>query len=53
MFRSKKLKISGQEIDILNCYVNEDLGQVKHVFSDKTGTLTTNYMILNYLVVGD
>lgn len=32
--------------------LNEELGQIQHVFSDKTGTLTKNYMSFKYMVVG-
>lgn len=31
--------------------LNEDLGQISHVFSDKTGTLTCNQMIFKKLIV--
>ena len=33
--------------------LNEELGQIQHVFSDKTGTLTKNYMSFKYMVVGE
>lgn len=32
--------------------LNEELGQVKYIFSDKTGTLTCNIMALKYCYVG-
>ena len=55
-----------QGINISNCYyltsapaevkvqtstLNEELGQIEHVFSDKTGTLTKNYMSFKYMVI--
>lgn len=33
--------------------LNEELGQVKYVFSDKTGTLTRNIMEFKKLAVGN
>ena len=31
--------------------INEDLGQIEHVFSDKTGTLTENQMVFRCCTV--
>lgn len=33
--------------------LNEELGQIQHVFSDKTGTLTRNYMSFKHMVIAE
>lgn len=33
--------------------LNEELGQIKFIFSDKTGTLTQNYMEFKKMSVGN
>jgi P-type E1-E2 ATPase len=33
--------------------LNEELGMIKHVFTDKTGTLTCNKMEFRFCVVGE
>jgi magnesium-transporting ATPase (P-type) len=49
-FYNEKLKIGCR---VMTSSINEELGQVEYVFSDKTGTLTCNIMELKYLGIGN
>lgn len=40
------------EVKVQTSTLNEELGQIQHLFTDKTGTLTKNYMSFKYMVVG-
>ena len=40
------------EVNVQTSSLNEELGQIQHLFSDKTGTLTKNYMSFKYMVIG-
>ncbi|KAE9229566.1 hypothetical protein PF005_g3822 [Phytophthora fragariae] len=45
-------KLSDTPAMVRSSALNEDLGRVHHVFTDKTGTLTMNLMLFRYCMVG-
>ena len=41
----------GVHVSVNNTSINENLGQIKYVFTDKTGTLTKNQMNFKKIIV--
>lgn len=39
--------------EVQSSNLNEELGQIEYIFSDKTGTLTCNEMVFRKLIIGD
>lgn len=55
---NKIMSDHGLRTEEIGCVVqssnlNEELGEVQYVFSDKTGTLTRNQMVFKKLAIGE
>ena len=42
-----------QFVTVNSCSLNEEMGQIKYIFSDKTGTLTTNKLVFKKAFIWD
>ena len=42
-----------QYVTVNSCSLNEEMGQIKYIFSDKTGTLTTNKLVFKKAFIWD
>lgn len=43
----------GIKTEIQSSNLNEELGQINYIFSDKTGTLTQNDMVFKKVIIGN
>lgn len=50
--RDKGLSTGNIHCEVQSSNLNEELGNIQYVFSDKTGTLTRNEMIFRKLLIG-
>lgn len=50
---SKEMVGNGTQCSVQSSNLNEELGQIDYIFTDKTGTLTQNEMIFKKLIVGN
>lgn len=48
----KMYSSDGIQTEIQSSNLNEELGQINYIFSDKTGTLTQNDMIFKKVIIG-
>jgi phospholipid-transporting ATPase len=53
MSRDKSMATGNIFCEVQSSNLNEELGQVQYLFSDKTGTLTRNEMIFRKLLIED
>lgn len=51
MMADKKMKTDDIMAEVQSSNLNEELGQIEYVFSDKTGTLTKNQMVFKKLSI--